>query len=75
MSTLELDTKKMSIFRLLLHIDNESILQNVENLLKGAELEQYTKENLIAAVAQSQIDIANGKVKSMEYMRAKHQVI
>jgi len=75
MSTLELETKRMSIFRLLLHTDNENILQKVENLLQNAELEQFTKENLFAAVAQSQNEIANGKVRSMEYMRAKHQIL
>jgi len=73
MSTLELDTKRMSIFRLLLHTDNENILQEVENILENVELEQFTKENLVAAISQSQNDIANGKVRSMEYMRAKHQ--
>ena len=75
MSTLELETKRMSIFRLLLHTDNENILQKVENLLQNAELEQFTKENLFAAVAQSQNEIANGKVRSMEYMRSKHQIL
>ena len=75
MSLLELETKRMSIFRLLLHIDNEIILQKVENFLSGVELEQYSKANLIAAVTQSQNDIANGRVRSMDYMRAKHQVL
>ena len=75
MSLLELETKRMTIFRLLLHIDNESILQKVENLLGSAELEQYSKANLVAAVAQSQNEIANGKVRSMEYMRSKHQIL
>jgi len=78
MSALELENKRMYIFRLLLHIENENILQKVENILENSNevaLEEYTKANLIAAVTQSQNDITNGRVRGMEYMRAKHQVL
>jgi hypothetical protein len=65
----------MGIFRRLLNIEDEALLQKIENLLYEENLpvmEGYSKEALRDAVLQSKGDIRNGRVYTQEQMRERH---
>ncbi len=75
MSTIELEAKRMGIFRRILTIEDESLLQKIENLLYEKELpimKGYSAETLHDAVLRSKEDIQNGSIRTQEQMRAKH---
>jgi hypothetical protein len=75
MSTLELEMKRMGIFRQLLNVKNEVVLQEIENLLYEQELpviNGYSVQVLRDAVSRSKEDIKNGRVYTMKQMREKH---
>lgn len=75
MSTIELEAKRMGIFRKILTVEDESLLQKIENLLYEKELpvmNGYSAEALHDAVLRSKEDIRNGSIRTQEQMRAKH---
>jgi len=78
MTTLELDAKKMEIFRLILNVRDEKILTEIEDFLDERELNSdeswcYSSEALRKVVMQSEDAIRNGQVFSTEEIRAMHQ--
>jgi hypothetical protein len=75
MSTIELEVKRMEIFRRLLNIEDEALLQKIENLLYEEDppaMEGYSPETLKDAVLRSLEDIRNGHVYTQEQMRKRH---
>ena len=75
MSTIELEAKRMRIFRRLLNMEDEVVLQKIENLLYEEELpvmEGYSKEALRDAVLSSKKDIRSGRIYTQEQMRKRH---
>ena len=75
MSTIELEAKRMGIFRRILTIEDESLLQKIENLLYEKDLpimKGYSAEKLHDAILRSKEDIQNGNTRTQEQMRTKH---
>jgi hypothetical protein len=75
MSTIELEAKRMRIFRQLLNIEDEALLQKVENLLYEEDLpvmEGYSKKALKDAILCSKGDIRSGHIYTQEQMRERH---
>jgi hypothetical protein len=73
-----LETKRKEIFRMLLDINDENILAEIEEILSEYHIPQeevpccYSPKALRATVLQSREDIKNGRLVTMEHMRAKH---
>ena len=78
MSTIELEAKRMKIFRRLLNVEDEALLQKVENLLCEEDLpvmKGYSKQALTDAILCSKEDIRNGHIYTQEQMRERHPVV
>lgn len=74
-NTIELEAKRMGIFRRILTIEYESLLQKIENLLYEKDLpimKGYSVETLHDAVLRSKEDIQNGNIRTQEQLRTKH---
>ena len=75
MITTHLDTMRTHIISMICDETNEKILNNVELLLAQSSISpmgDYSAETLKNAVLRSREDIRNGKVVTIEEMRAKH---
>lgn len=76
MNTIKLETKRMSILRRLINVEDELLLDKIENLLseekRAFSIEKYSKETLINAVLSSKEDIENGNTYSQEQLRERH---
>ena len=76
MNTIKLETKRMSILRRLINVEDELLLDKIENLLgeekQAFSIEKYSKETLINAVLRSKEDIGNGNIYTQEQLREKH---
>lgn len=75
MSTIELEAKRMGIFRRILTIEDESLLQKIENLLYEKELpvmKAYSADTLHDAILRSKEDIESGNIRTQKQMRDKH---
>jgi hypothetical protein len=78
MNVAVLETKRKEIFRMLLDINDENVLAEIEeilhgyNTLPGEEPCRYSPEALRSTVLQSREDAKNGRLVTMEHMRAKH---
>jgi hypothetical protein len=76
MTTLELDAKKIEIFRLLLNVNDGKILTEIEDFLcdekklNSDESSCYSPDELRKVVLQSEDAIRNGQVFSTEEIRA-----
>ena len=78
MPTTHLDTMRTHIISMVCDETNEKVLNNVELLLAQNSIPpmgDYSAETLKNAVLRSREDIRNGKVVSIEAMRAKHSRI
>ena len=75
MITTHLDTRRTHIISMICNETNEKILNSIELLLVGNDIPPmggYSAETLKNAVLRSREDIRNGKVVTIEEMRAKH---
>jgi hypothetical protein len=75
MITTHLDTKRTHIIGMICTETNEKILNNIELLLTGKDIPpmgNYSAENLHDAILRSREDIYNGRITTIEEMRAKH---
>ena len=75
MTTTHLDTVRTHIIRMICSETNEKVLNDVEFLLTENHIPPmggFSAETLKNAVLRSREDIREGKVVSIEEMRAKH---
>jgi len=76
MNTVKLEAKRMGIFRRLINVEDELLLDKIEKLLsedkQASPVEKYSKETLINAVLRSKEDIGNGNIYTQEQLREKH---
>jgi hypothetical protein len=76
MNTIKLETKRMSILRRLINVEDEVLLDKIEKLLseekRAFSIEKYSQETLVNAVLRSKEDIENGNTYSQEQMRDRH---
>ena len=75
MTTTHLDTMRTHIISMICNETSEKVLNNVELLLAETHIPPmggYSAEMLKDAVLRSREDIQNGRVISIEEMRAKH---
>ena len=75
MTTAHLDTMRTHIISMICTETNEKVLNDVELLLKEnciPSMGGYSSATLKNAVLRSRKDIRNGKVVTIEEMRAKH---
>jgi len=73
--TIHLDTIRTHIISMICRETNENVLNNIELLLTGQEIPpigNYSAEALKDAVLRSREDICNGKIITIEEMKAKH---
>jgi len=73
--TTHLDTIRTHIISMICSETNENILNNIEILLKGNDIPSmgnYSAETLKDTVLNSREDICNGRIISIEKMKAKH---
>ncbi|MCL2651531.1 MAG: hypothetical protein FWD60_10980 [Candidatus Azobacteroides sp.] len=78
MKTIHLDAMRTHIISMICSETNEKVLSNVELLLMKNNIPpmgNYSTETLRSAVLHSREDILNGRVVTVEEMRAKHQRI
>jgi len=78
MTTTHLDTIRMHIISMICSETNEKVLNNIEHLLTEKDIPSpgnYSAETLKDAVLRSREDIGNGRVITIEEMRAKHPKI
>lgn len=75
MTTTHLDTMRTHIISMICNETSEKVLSNIELLLKKnyvPPMGGYSAETLKNAILHSREDIRNGKVVTLEEMRAKH---
>jgi len=75
MQTTHIDTKRTHIINMICNETSDKVLNDVELLLRENRIPPmggYSPENLKNAVFRSHEDINNGKVVTIEEMRAKH---
>ena len=78
MMTTHLDTIRTHIISMICRETNEKVLNNIELLLTGKDISpmgNYSAETLKDAVLHSREDIRNGRIITIEEMRAKHPKI
>ena len=76
--TTHLDTIRTHIISMICSETNEKVLNNIELLLRGKDIPpmgNYSVETLKDAVLYSREDIRNGRIITIEEMRAKHPKI
>ena len=77
MTAIELDVKKMEIFRMILDVRDENILTEIEELLYGINASSddsssyYSSKILHEAILRSEEDFRNGRMHSMEEVRKR----
>ena len=76
MTAIELDVKKMEIFRRILDVKDENILAEIEELLYGISshydiFSYYSSKTLHEAVLRSEEDFRNGRIHTMEDVRKR----
>jgi len=74
MTTIELDVKKMEIFRMILDVKDENVLTEIEELLYGMDSlpynsSYYSTRILHEAILRSEEDFRNGRTHTMEDVR------
>jgi len=75
MTTSHLDTVRTHIISMICRETNEKVLNNIELLLTGKDIPpmgNYSAETLKDAVLRSREDIGNGRIVTIEEMKAKH---
>ena len=75
MTTTHLDTMRTHIISMICNETNKRVLNNIELLLAEnniAPMNGYSVETLRNAVLCSREDIRNGRVVTIEQLRAKH---
>jgi hypothetical protein len=78
MSATTVETKRKEIFRMLLNINDESVLAAIEEILRESNNPVsdapclYSPKALREAILQSRENVKNGRLVTMEHMRAKH---
>ena len=75
MATIHLDTMRTNIISMICNETNEKVLNNVELLLTKnhiSPMSDCSAETLKEAVLYSREDIRNGRVVTIEEMKAKH---
>ena len=75
MTTTHLDTMRTHIISMICNETNEKVLNNVEFLLAENRIPpmgDYSAEALKNAVLRSREDIRNGRIVTIEEMKAKH---
>ena len=75
MATTNLDTVRTHIISMICNETSEKVLNDVEFLLMGNHIPPmggYSAEALKNAVSRSREDIRDGKVVTLEEMKAKH---
>ena len=77
MTTIELNTKKMDIFRMILDVKDENLLTEIEELIYGINVLSnnsslyHSPETLHESIMRSEEDFRNGRVHSIEDVRRK----
>jgi len=81
MSTIELTTKKMEIFRMIIDIMDDNILTEIEELLNGINVSNgdssshYSSKLLHEAIIRSEEDFKNGRMHSIEDVRKRFPIL
>jgi len=80
MTAIELDIKKMEIFRMILDVKDENILTEIEELLYGISYSldnssYYSTKNLHEAIMRSEEDIRNGRTHTLEDVRKRFPIL
>ena len=77
MTTIELNTKKMDIFRMILDVKDENLLTEIEELIYGINVlsnnssSYHSSEALHESIMRSEEDFRNGRIHSIEDVRRK----
>jgi hypothetical protein len=79
MTTIELDAKKMKIFRKILNVNDENVLTEIEELLYGmndstGSSSFCSSKILREAIMRSEEDFRNGRMYSMEDVRKRFPI-
>jgi len=80
MTTIELDAKKMEIFRMILDVKDENVLTEIEDLLYGTNdspdnSSYYSLKILHDAIIRSEEDFQNGRIHSIEDIRKRFPIL
>ncbi|MCL1933912.1 MAG: hypothetical protein FWF53_08915 [Candidatus Azobacteroides sp.] len=80
MTTIELDAKKIEIFRMILDVKNEDVLREIEELLYGMNdlsdnSSYYSLKILHEAIMRSEEDFRTGQTHSMEEVRKRFPIL
>jgi len=80
MTTIELNVKKMEIFRMILDVKDENVLTEIEELLyeinssSGNSSFYDSSKNLHEAIMRSEEDFRNGRMHSIEDVRKRFPI-
>ena len=76
MTAIELDVKKMELFRMILNVKDENVLAEIEELLDAMKTSSdnssfYSSRILHEAIMLSEEDFRNGRTHTMEEVRKR----
>jgi len=80
MTAIELDVKKMELFRMILNVKDESVLTEIEELLDGLyalpnnNTSYHSSKILHEAILRSEEDFRNGRTHTMEEVRKRFPI-
>jgi len=79
MTAIELDIKKMDIFRMILNVKDENVLTEIEELLDSISSSSdnssyYSSRILHETIMRSEEDFRNGRMHTIEEVRKKFPI-